>query len=88
MKFKLVHVNIKISVKKFGKKNYFLYLCIMECIKTKELNYYAKDQIKKANNEILKTLVNHFERQGLISNEELKKYYLDETGNYVPKISK
>ena len=31
-------------------------------------------------------LVDHFEKRGMISDEELKKYYLDETGRYIPKL--
>ncbi len=33
-------------------------------------------------------LVKHFKGQGMISDEELKKYYLDETGKYKPKLKK
>lgn len=33
-------------------------------------------------------LVKHFEKQNMISEDELKKYYLDETGKYIPKLKK
>jgi hypothetical protein len=53
---------------------------------TKMLNYYAKKQLNKCNNIMSQTLIDHFAKHDLISNEELKKYYLDETGNYLPKL--
>ena len=28
----------------------------------------------------------HFEKQNMISDDELKKYYLDKTGKYIPKL--
>jgi len=31
-------------------------------------------------------LVSYFEKQNMISDDELKKYYLDETGKYFPKL--
>ena len=31
-------------------------------------------------------LVKHFNKHNMISDDELKKYYLDETGEYVPKL--
>jgi hypothetical protein len=31
-------------------------------------------------------LVKHFEKQNMISDDELKKYYLDKTGKYIPKL--
>mgnify|MGYP001009088483 CR=1 FL=1 len=34
----------------------------------------------------LDILVKHFEKLDMISNDELKKYYLDETGKYIPKL--
>ena len=31
-------------------------------------------------------LVKHFNKQNMISDDELNKYYLDETGTYIPKL--
>lgn len=31
-------------------------------------------------------LVKHFKKHNMISDDELKKYYLDETGTYIPKL--
>ena len=34
----------------------------------------------------ISTLINYFQKYNMISEEELKKYYLDETGKYIPKL--
>ena len=34
----------------------------------------------------ISTLVSYFQKYNMISEEELKKYYLDETGKYIPKV--
>ena len=36
--------------------------------------------------DTVRILVKHFEKQGMVSEDELKKYYLDETGKYIPKL--
>ena len=38
--------------------------------------------------DTLNMLVKHFKKHDMISDEELKKYYLDETGKYRPKLKK
>jgi hypothetical protein len=38
--------------------------------------------------DTLSMLVKHFEKHNMISDEELKKHYLDETGKYKPKLKK
>lgn len=36
--------------------------------------------------ETISTLVSYFEKNNMISDDEIKKYYLDETGKYIPKL--
>ena len=38
------------------------------------------------NTKTMSILVSYFEKNNMISDDELKKYYLDETGKYTPKL--
>ena len=40
------------------------------------------------NTKTISTLVSCFEKNNMISDDEIKKYYLDETGKYIPKLKK
>ena len=53
-----------------------------------EFSYMTKRTEEYWRLDTLNMLVKHFEKHDMISDEELKKYYLDETGKYKPKLKK
>jgi hypothetical protein len=67
----------------------------LSCCSNKRGHFYGKFSYMAKRIEdywridTLNMLVKHFKRHDMISDhEELKKYYLDETGKYKPKLKK
>lgn len=62
------------------------YLEVLQELKDTRTTQEHKRVQDGINKTLIRSAVSAAERAGLISNEELKKYYLDETGTYIPKL--